>query len=70
MRRQMVDALDFGSTYMLGTAKFRLLEYEDTRNNPDRTITDKLDLRVKFQCIEDGQVPGTLDTANKTLIMI
>ena len=55
----MVDALDFGSTYMLGTAKFRLLEYEDTRNNPDRTITDKLDLRVKFQCIEDGQVPGT-----------
>ena len=59
MRRQMVDALDFGSTYMLGTAKFRLLEYEDTRNNPDRTITDKLDLRVKFQCIEDGQVPGT-----------
>ena len=39
--------------------KFRLLEYEDARNNPDRTITDKLDLRVKFQCIEDGQVPGT-----------
>ena len=27
LRRQTLEALDFGSTYMLGTAKFRLTGY-------------------------------------------
>ena len=57
MRRQMVDALDFGSTYMLGSAKFRLLEYAGSGQN--RTLTNNKSVRVRFECIEDGRVPGT-----------
>ena len=55
MRRQMADTLDFGSTYMLGSAKFRLLEYEDASRN----ITLTKSVKARFECIADGQVPGT-----------
>ena len=53
MRRQFIDALDFGSTYMLGTAKFRLLSYATNA----RSI-DEGEVKVNFRCIAAGQVPS------------
>ena len=53
MRRQFIDALDFGSTYMLGTAKFRMLSYA----TDDRSI-DEGEVKVNFKCIEAGQIPS------------
>ena len=53
-RRQICDALDFGSTYMLGTAKFRLLSYETSARNIDQG-----EVFVNFKCIEAGQIPST-----------
>ena len=53
-RRQIADALDFGSTYMLGTAKFRLVSYEGSSRNIDQG-----EVKVNFKCIEAGQIPST-----------
>jgi hypothetical protein len=52
-RYQLVESLDRGSTYMLGTAKFAL-----------QSITDDVDLdnneiRATFRCIAAGQTPIT-----------
>ena len=54
MRRQMADALDFGSTYMLGTAKFRLVSYQSSARNIDQG-----EVKANFKCIEEGQIPST-----------
>ncbi len=55
MRRQMLEALDFSSTYILGAAKFRLDGYvEDSR-----ILTDNDNVQAKFVCIEKGRVPST-----------
>jgi hypothetical protein len=54
LRRQMVEALDFGSTYMLGSAKFRLEQVVSTAKNIDAG-----EVNVDFVCIEPGQVPGS-----------
>ena len=53
-RRQICDALDFGSTYMLGTAKFRLVSYQTSARNIDQG-----EVFVNFKCIEAGQIPST-----------
>ena len=55
LRRQMADALDFGSTYMLGSSKFRLLEYRTEARN----ISKNDSVFAVFKCTESGQVPGT-----------
>ena len=54
LREQYVDALDYGATYMLGTAKFRL---KNIRN--DNRSIEKRDAFFKFECIERGQKPST-----------
>ena len=54
MRRQMVEGLDFGSTYMLGAAKFRLEQFVS-----DAKTIDEGEVRVRFVCIESGQIPGS-----------
>ncbi len=55
MRRQMLEALDFSSTYILGAAKFRLDGYIGN----DRILTDNDNVQAKFVCIEKGRVPST-----------
>ena len=54
MRRQMVEALDFGSTYMLGSAKFRLDQVVSSATN-----IDEGEVKVNFICIEPGQIPSS-----------
>ncbi len=54
MRRQMVEALDFGSTYMLGSAKFRLEQVVSAAKN-----IDDGEVSVNFICIEPGKLPGS-----------
>ena len=56
MRRQMVESLDFSSTYMLGSAKFR---FETYGGNGNRNIEDG-DVEVRFKCIESGAAPASL----------
>jgi len=51
-RRQAVNALDFGSTYMLGSAKFRLTSFGDSKD------PDYGDVNATFTCIEDGICPS------------
>lgn len=51
-RRQAVDSLDFGSTYMLGSANFRLSSFA-TYKNPDDG-----DVLATFKCIKDGFCPS------------
>ena len=51
-RRQAVNALDFGSTYMLGSAKFRLLSFGNSRDPDDG------DVNATFKCIETGRCPS------------
>ena len=53
LRRQAVESLDFGSTYMLGSAKFRLERISDPRTIDDDEVT------ADFICVEEGQIPGT-----------
>ena len=50
-RRQAVDSLDFGSTYMLGSAKFRLVSFGEF-SDPDKGNVD-----ATFRCINDGSRP-------------
>ncbi len=51
-RRQAVNALDFGSTYMLGSAKFRLISFGDNRDPDDD------DVNATFRCVESGICPS------------
>lgn len=51
-RRQAVNALDFGSTYMLGSAKFRLISFGNARDIEDG------DVDATFRCVEDGICPS------------
>jgi len=54
-RRQAVNALDFGSTYMLGSAKFRLLGFGGVNSSTD---PDDGDVNATFRCIETGRCPS------------
>ena len=60
LREQYIDSLDFGATYMLGTAKFRLknIESNDRDNLGDRSIENR-NAFFEFECIERGQKPST-----------
>ena len=60
MRRQMIEALDFGSTYMLGAAKFRLDDIVS-----DATNIDNGEVEVKFVCIQAGSLPGSVYSRTK-----
>ncbi len=51
LRRQSVNALDFGSTYMLGSAKFRLISFGDSKD------IDNGDVNARFRCVESGFCP-------------
>jgi hypothetical protein len=51
-RRQAVDSLDFGSTYMLGAASFRLTNFSNFSNPDDGEV------RATFKCIKDGFCPS------------
>ena len=53
LRRQFAETLDFGSTYMLGAAKFRLDGYE----SDSRLVTAGDEVKARFVCIKEGQVP-------------
>jgi hypothetical protein len=55
MRYQLVESLDMSATYMLGTAKFRLLNV----NGGDEVNLDEKDVEAKFECIEAGHRPST-----------
>ena len=63
MRYQLVSALDQAATYMLGTAKFKLVDI-----NPDNMNLDNNDVRAKFECIEKGRRPFTDYTKTKSRI--
>ena len=51
LRRQSVNALDFGSTYMLGSAKFRLISFGNSKD------IDNGDVNARFRCVESGFCP-------------
>ena len=51
LRRQAVNALDFGSTYMLGSAKFRLISFGNFKD------IDNGDVNARFRCVESGFCP-------------
>jgi hypothetical protein len=53
MRYQLVSALDQAATYMLGTAKFKLVSVTDNTNLDDNEV------RARFECIEPGRRPVT-----------
>jgi hypothetical protein len=63
MRYQLVAALDQAATYMLGTAKFKLVDID-----PDNMNLDNNDIRAKFECIEKGRRPSTDYTKTKSKI--
>jgi hypothetical protein len=63
MRYQLVAALDQAATYMLGTAKFKLVSVD-----PDNVNLDRNDIRAKFECIEKGRRPSTAYDKTKTKI--
>ena len=54
MRYQLVAALDQAATYMLGTAKFKLVSID-----PDDMNLDRSNIRARFECIEKGRRPST-----------
>lgn len=55
MRYQLVESLDRSATYMLGTAKFRLLSV----NEGAEVNLDERNVTAKFECIEAGRRPVT-----------
>jgi hypothetical protein len=63
MRYQLVAALDKAATYMLGTAKFKLVDI-----NPESMNLDDRDISAKFECIEKGRRPSTDYTKTKSKI--
>jgi transcription elongation GreA/GreB family factor len=64
MRYQLAESLDRASTYMLGTAKFRLVSV----NGGDEVNLDDKDVRAKFECIEAGRRPVTEYDRTRTKI--
>jgi hypothetical protein len=62
MRYQLAESLDRASTYMLGTAKFRLVSV----NGGDEVNLDDKDVRAEFKCIEAGRRPVTEYIRTKT----
>ena len=52
LRRQAVNALDFGGTYLLGSAKFRLVSFGSSKD------IEGGDVNATFRCIEDGFCPS------------
>ena len=62
MRYQLVESLDRSATYMLGTAKFRLVSV----NGGDEVNLDEKDVEAKFECIERGHRPSTPYTRTKS----
>jgi hypothetical protein len=64
MRYQLAESLDRASTYMLGTAKFRLVSV----NGGDENNLDDKDVRAKFECIEAGRRPVTEYDITRTKI--
>ena len=60
MRYQLVSALDQAATYMLGTAKFKLVSVQGF-GTPDREDLnlDNSEVRARFECIEAGRRPVT-----------
>ena len=61
MRYQLVSSLDQAATYMLGTAKFKLLD-----TDPDNMNLDKNAISARFECIETGRRPSTDYTKTKS----
>lgn len=55
MRRQMIEGFDFGSTYCLGSAKFRFQTFFGTNRNKN---IEAGDVKIVFQCIERGAAPS------------
>ena len=55
IRYQLAESLDRASTYMLGTAKFRLVSV----NGGDEVNLDNNDVRARFECIKAGRRPVT-----------
>lgn len=53
LRYQYVSALDLGSTYMLGTAKFKLIRINDNIDLDDGNVS------ATFECVEAGNRPYT-----------
>jgi hypothetical protein len=53
MRRQMLETLDFGATYMLGTAKFKLITLSSATSIDQGVVT------ADFKCIKSGRTPST-----------
>ena len=53
MRYQFVSSLDRAATYMLGTAKFRLVTVSDNTNLDDNEV------QAEFECTEAGRRPVT-----------
>jgi hypothetical protein len=62
MRYQLVESLDRSATYMLGTAKFRLLSV----NEGAEVNLDERNVTAKFECIEAGRRPSTDYTKTKS----
>tara|TARA_B100001093_G_scaffold115424_1_gene107801 strand:+ start:31 stop:4425 length:4395 start_codon:yes stop_codon:yes gene_type:complete len=56
MRRQMLEGLDFSSTYVLGSARFRFETFRGTDSN--RNIEEG-DVKVGLKCIEGGAAPSS-----------
>ena len=65
MRYQLVAALDQAATYMLGTAKFKLVSID-----PDNMNLDNNDIRARFECIEKGRRPSTPYNITKSKLWI
>jgi hypothetical protein len=53
IRRQTAEALTYGATYMLGAAKFKLIEFTE---NSSQDVDDG-DVTARFECIERGRRP-------------
>ena len=64
MRYQLVESLDTASTYMLGTAKFRLNEV----NGGGEVNLDKGEVTGQFVCTQGGRPPVTDYTRTKSKI--
>ena len=62
MRYQFVESLDTASTYMLGTAKFRLTAV----NGGGEVNLDNAEVLAQFQCTQGGRPPVTDYTRTKS----
>ena len=64
MRYQFAESLDRSAIYMLGTAKFRLLDV----NGGDEVNIDEQAVKARFECIEAGRRPSTSYDRTKSKI--